>query len=73
MVAVCERIILSIYQSSDTAGYDEYVEGVEAEETVSLHTPIGHVCGVVWFFGGGGEGGSNGTPGRGGREGRGHC
>jgi len=30
-------------QSSDVAGYDEYVEGVEAEETTSLDTPLQEV------------------------------
>ena len=31
------------FQSSDTTGYDEYVEGVEPEETMSLETHIGEV------------------------------
>ena len=30
-------------KSSDTTGYDEYVEGVEPEETASLETHIGEV------------------------------
>lgn len=30
-------------QGSDTAGYDEYVEGVEADETASLETPLKEV------------------------------
>jgi hypothetical protein len=29
------------YKSRDTTGYDEYVEGVEPEETMSLETHIG--------------------------------
>ena len=33
----------NFFQSSDTTGYDEYVEGVEAEETTSLETHIGEV------------------------------
>ena len=33
-------------QSSDTAGYDEYVEGVEPEETASLETHIAEVGGA---------------------------
>ena len=31
-------------QTSDTAGYDEYVEGVEADEVTSLETPLPEVC-----------------------------
>ena len=30
-------------QTSDTVGYDEYVEGVEPDETTSLETPIKEV------------------------------
>lgn len=30
-------------QSSDVAGYDDYVEGVEPEETASLDLPIAEV------------------------------
>ena len=32
-----------VLQGGDVAGYDEYVEGVEAEETVSLYTPLKEV------------------------------
>lgn len=31
-------------QGSDTAGYDEYVEGVEPDETSSLETPLKEVA-----------------------------
>ena len=31
-------------QGSDTAGYDEYIEGVEPDETASLDAPIKEVC-----------------------------
>lgn len=30
-------------QGGDTSGYDEYIEGVEADETTSLETPIDEV------------------------------
>ncbi len=41
-------------QGSDTAGYDEYVEGVEADETSSLQTPLKEVSPLttsLWFTG----------------------
>ena len=34
----------SFPQGSDTVGYDEYVEGVEADETASLETPLKEVA-----------------------------
>lgn len=42
----CVRVCVCVYscvQSRDTAGYDEYVEGVEPDETASLETFIGEV------------------------------
>ena len=42
---VCHSVA-SPAQSSDTAGYDEYVEGVEPEETASLETHIAEVGGA---------------------------
>lgn len=36
-------LIRTFLQTSDTVGYDEYVEGVEPDETTSLETPIKEV------------------------------
>lgn len=35
--------VLLFPQTTDTEGYDEYVEGVEPDETTSLETPIKEV------------------------------
>ena len=35
--------IIFLSQTNDTEGYDEYVEGVEPDETTSLETPIKEV------------------------------
>lgn len=39
----CLPMIISS-EGSDTSGYDEYVEGVEADETASLETPLTEVA-----------------------------
>ena len=37
-------VIACVSQTSDTVGYDDYVEGVEADEVTSLETPLSEVC-----------------------------
>ena len=39
----CLPVVISP-EGSDTSGYDEYVEGVEADETSSLETPLSEVA-----------------------------
>lgn len=34
---------LFVFQGGDVSGYDEHIEGVEADETASLDTPIAEV------------------------------
>lgn len=43
LVSINWNLFLSRLQTNDTEGYDEYVEGVEPDETSSLETPIKEV------------------------------